>query len=70
MGAGRLAVLERWLPYTVTILGRFHFYKFTVSYSMYAFTDEETVKLDRSPAFESLIAYPIYFRPAAANIIC
>ena len=23
-GAGRLAVLERWLPYTVTIIDRFH----------------------------------------------
>ena len=24
LGPGRLAVLERWLPYTVTITDRFH----------------------------------------------
>ena len=26
LGPERLAVLERWLPYTVTIVDRFHFY--------------------------------------------
>ena len=30
MGPGRLAALERWLPYTVTIIDRFHCIPFTV----------------------------------------